>query len=65
MGLLQKMLFPSSKSMDAERLPLATCVCVALLTMKCRELKINFIEIIHALQSVEDQLVEINTTDYC
>lgn len=40
-------------------------VCVALLTMKCRELKINFIEIINALPSVEDQLVEINTTDYC
>lgn len=32
--------------------------------MKCRELKINSIEIINALQSVDYQLVKINTTDY-
>lgn len=37
---------------------------IALLTMKCRELKINSIEIINALQSVDYQLVKINTTDY-
>lgn len=33
--------------------------------MKCRELKINSIEIINALQYVDYQLVKINTTDYC
>ena len=37
---------------------------IALLPMKCRELKINSIEIINALQSVDYQLVKINTTDY-
>lgn len=37
---------------------------IALLTMKCRELKINSIEIRNALQSADYQLVKINTTDY-
>lgn len=32
--------------------------------MNCGELKINSIEIINALQSVDYQPVKINTTDY-